>query len=69
MAAPSATMEMAAGDIGEGPRPEHFDSADGAGTKNGIHPRHKYENLASESMERYQASAGAAAGEYSRGVT
>ena len=62
-------METAAGDGGEGPRPEHFDGADGARTKNGMHPRRKYDNVASEAMERGQASSGAAAGEDSHGVT
>ena len=47
-AAPIAMMKMAAGDSVEGPWPEHFDGADGARTKNGMHPRHEYDNVASE---------------------
>ena len=65
----SATMETAAVDGGEDPRKEHFDSADGARTDKGMHPRHEYVNVASEATERGQASAGAAAGEDGHGAT
>ena len=62
-------METATGDGGEGPRPEHFDGADGARTKNGMHLPHEYNRLASEAMERGQATTGAAAGEDGHGAT
>ena len=68
-AAPSATIETAAGDGGEGPRPEHFDGADGARTKNGMHPRREYDNVVSEATERGQARARVAAGEDGHGAT
>ena len=61
-------MEMAEGDDGEGPRPEHFDGADGARNENGMHPRREYNNK-SEATEIGQASAGAAAGEDRHGAT
>ena len=64
----SAEMETTAGDGGEGPRPEHFDGADGARTKNAMHLCCEYENMASEAMERGQASAGNAAGEDDHGA-
>ena len=67
-AAPSATMETTAEDGDEGPRPEHFDGADGARTENGMHLRREYENMASEATERGQASTGAAAGEDGHGA-
>ena len=62
-------METAAGDGGEGPWPEHFDGADGATTKNGMHPRREYDNVVLEAMERGQDSTGGAAGEDSHGAT
>ena len=68
-AAPSAEMETAAGDGGEGTRPEHFDGADGAKTENGMHLRREYKNVAPEATERVQSSAGAAAGEDRHGAT
>ena len=67
--APSAEMETAAGDDSEGTRPEHFDGADGARTKNGMHPHREYNNVASEATERGQSSAGAAAREDRHGAT
>ena len=60
---PSKEMETAAGDGGAGHLPEHFDGADGATTKNGMHPCSEYDNVALEALERGQASAGRVAGE------
>ena len=54
-------METAAGDDSKGNRLEHFDGADGARTKNGMHPLREYDNVALEATDRGQASAGAAA--------
>ena len=68
-ATPSEAMETAAGDGGEGHLPENFDSADGATTEKGKHPRREYDNVVSEALERGQASAGPAAGEDGHGAT
>ena len=62
-------METATGDGGKGPPPEHFDVTDGARTKNGMHPRRKYNNVALEASKKGQDSAGAAAGEDGHGDT
>ena len=62
-------METATGDGGEGPRPEHFDGADGARTENDKHLHRKYDNVASEATERGQDSAGGDAGEDVHGST
>ena len=55
------------GDGGAGYPPEQFDSADGATTENGKHPRCEYDKVVSEASERGPASAGPAAGEDVRG--
>ena len=65
----SAEIETVVGDSGEGSLPKNFNEADGARTKNCMHPRREYKNVASEVSERGQASAGAAAGEDSHGAT
>ena len=54
-------METAAEDVSEGPQPEHFGGADGARTKNSMHPHHEYDNVVLQAKEGDQASAVAAA--------
>ena len=66
---PDEAMETAAGDGSAGYPPEHFDGADGATTENGKHPCHEYNKMASEALERGQASAGPAAREDGHGAT
>ena len=61
-------METAAGDSGDWLHPEHFDSADGARTENGMHPRREYKIVASEVTVRGQASKGAADREVGHGA-
>ena len=62
-------METETGDGSKGTRPEHFDSADGARTENGMNLRRKYDNVASEATERGQARAGGADGEDGNGAS
>ena len=68
-AALDKAMEMAAGASEAGYSPKYFDSAAGATTENGKHPRREYNMVDSVALDRSQASAGLATGEDGHGAT
>ena len=57
-AVPPHQSGTSADDNSAGPLPRQYNCADGASSKYGIHPRRKYNLLASEALEGGQANAG-----------
>ena len=60
---------MAADNGSAGPLPRQSDSAEGARSKNGMHPQRKYELLASEAPEGGRANTGDTGSEAFHGAT